>query len=143
MRGFPLINLLAVAAILAVMLIPLLRVDRPSARRAVEGSAMPAETVPVTLLLRGVHAPSVISVTVDGQPVALRGEGLERQGEARMPRRDQALELELKASWPTDTGDTMVEVKAAPDGMEEQAQNVWAEAGAADEIVRFTWRAKP
>ena len=137
-------NLLAVSAVLAVMLIPLLRVDRPIVRPSLAaGSAAVEATVPVALLLRCVHAPVEISLTVEGKAVPLRGAGLERQGEALLPVRERAFELELQATWPPGTPGTMVEVRAAPDAMPEQQQNVWAEAGAADEILRFTWRSQP
>lgn len=144
MRGFPLLNLLALAGALAVLLIPLLRVDRPAAaRRMVEPAAAVAPGVPVTLLLRAVHAPVSLEVTAEGKPVVWRGEGQERQAETTLTAGSAALELEVKATWPAGTPATLLELKAAPDGMEEQMRNVWAEGGMVEEIVRFTWRTTP
>jgi hypothetical protein len=51
--------------------------------------------------------------------------------------------MEFKAAWPPGSAATMVEMRAAPDGMPEQQQNIWADAGSADEIVRFMWRTAP
>ena len=138
-------NLLAVGAILLALLVPLLRVDRP---RPVPSSSSPAVVsqqsgTPVMVLLRFVHAPVEASLTVGGKVIPLRGGGLERQGEAILTERDEALEMEFKAAWPPGTAGTMVELRAAPDGLPEQQQNIWADAGAADEIVRFTWRTTP
>ena len=138
-------NLLAVGAILLALMVPLLRVDRP---RPVPSSSSPAVVsqqsgTPVMVLLRFVHAPVEASLTVGGKVIPLRGGGLERQGEAILTERDEALEMEFKAAWPPGIAATMVEFRAAPDGMPEQQQNIWADAGSADEIVRFMWRTAP
>ena len=138
-------NLLAVGAILLVLMVPLLRVDRP---RPVPSSSSPAVVAqqsgtPVMVLLRFVHAPLEASLTVGGNAIPLRGAGLERQGETILTERDQALEMEFKATWPPGTAGTMMELRAAPDGLTEQQQNIWADAGSADEIVRFMWRTTP
>ena len=145
MRGFPLLNLLLVSAALLVLLIPLLQVGRPSPPRPLPRvePAEPVAGVPVLLLLRFVHPPQELSLTVAGKPLALRGDGLERSGAAALPLRERALELEFKAVWPPGTGSTMVELRAAPDGLPELHQNIWAAEAAADEIVSFTWRAAP
>ena len=144
MRGFPLMNLLAVVVVLAALLVPLLRVDRPVERSSLADSPVFAQaTVPVMLLLRGIHAPSEVNMTVEGESVPLRGTGLERQGTTRLRLLDRALEVSVKATWPPGTPATVLELCAAPDGMADQFRNVWAEAGAADEIVRFSWRAQP
>lgn len=144
MRGFPLMNLLAIGAILAALLIPLLRVDRPPQRPLQTESLRKEEAyVPVTLLLRAVHAPSALTLTVEGTPVPLRVTGLQQEGTARLRVEDRSLEVALKAAWPTGTPGTLLEVRAAPDGMEEQTANIWTEGGPVDEIVRFGWRAKP
>jgi hypothetical protein len=145
MRGFPLMNLLAVGAILLALMVPLLRVDRP---QPVPSSSSPAVVpqqsgTPVMVLLRFVHAPVEASLTVGGKVIPLRGAGLERQGETSLTERGQALEMEFKAAWPPGSAATMVEMRAAPDGMPEQQQNIWADAGSADEIVRFMWRTAP
>ncbi len=138
-------NLLAVGAILLALMVPLLRVDRP---RPVPSSSSPAVVAqqsgtPVMVLLRFVHVPVEVSLTVGDQVIPLRGAGLERQGETILAERDQALEMELKAVWPPDAAGTMVELRAAPDGLSEQQQNIWADAGSVDEIVRFMWRTTP
>ena len=138
-------NLLAVGGILLALMVPLLRVDRP---RPVPSSRNPAVVAPqsgtpVMVLLRFVHVPVEVSLRVGDQVIPLRGAGLERQGEAILAERDEALEMEFKAAWPPGTAGTMVELRAAPDGMPEQQQNIWADAGTADEIVRFTWRTTP
>ena len=137
-------NLMAVAGVLAALLVLLLRVDRPVVTPAAAAEVVAAGvTIPVTLLLRAVHAPAELSLTIAGKPVVLRGTGLQRQGETLLELKERSLELALKAAWPPGTPPSMVEVRAAPDGMEEQVFNVWAESGAADEIVRFTWRVPP
>ena len=138
-------NLLAVGGILLALMVPLLRVDRP---RPVPSSRSPAVVAPqsgtpVMVLLRFVHVPVEVSLRVGDQVIPLRGAGLERQGEAILAERDEALEMEFKAAWPPGTAGTMVELRAAPDGMPEQQQNIWTDAGTADEIVRFTWRTTP
>lgn len=138
-------NLLAVGAILLALMVPLLRVDRPRPVPSLSGPAVvaPQSATPVMVLLRFVHAPVELSLTVGDQVIPLRGAGLERQGETILTERDQALEMEFKAAWPPGTAGTMVELRAAPDGMPEQQQNIWADAGEADEIVRFMWRTLP
>lgn len=138
-------NLLAVGGILLVLMVPLLRVDRP---RPVPSSRSPAVVAPqsgtpVMVLLRFVHVPVEVSLTVGDQVIPLRGAGLERQGETILTEPGQALEMEFKAAWPPGTAGTMVELRAAPDGMPEQQQNIWADAGSVDEIVRFMWRTAP
>ena len=147
MKGFPLKNLIVIVLALAALAIPLLRVDRPAPAREADGAeiASAVGAVPVMLRLRLVHPPLTLELAREGIGVPLRGEGLERQGETILTMSGSALELELelKATWPPGTPGTMVEVRAAPDGMPEQQRNVWAEAGTADEIVRFTWRADP
>jgi hypothetical protein len=144
MRGFPLLNLLAVAGALLLMVIPLLRIDRPMRAGVVSpAEAGPAAALPVTVMLRFVHEPQSVILTQDGQPVAFSGTGLERQAETKMVASERSLELSLKATWPPGAGSTMVEVRVAPEAWAEQQQNVWAEGGAVDEIIRFNWRAKP
>ena len=138
-------NLLAVGAILLALLVPLLRVDRPRPVPSPGGPAVVSQQsgTPVMVLLRFVHPPLEASLTVGDQVIPLRGAGLERQGEAILTERGRALEIEFKAAWPPGTAGPMVELRAAPDGLPEQQQNIWADAGAADEIVRFTWRTTP
>ena len=147
MKGFPLQNLIVVWLALAALAIPLLRVGRPASSSEAGSPAALAgpagEAVPVVLRLRFVHPPQTVALSVEGKTVVLRGEGLERQGEAVLPEKSTALELVLKATWATGAGTTMVEVSAAPHGMAERAQNIWAEAGAVEELVRFDWRAAP
>ena len=148
MKGFPLQNLIFMLLALGAMAVPLLRVDRPvpGALADVVDAAGAAFTpaVPVLVRLRFVHPPVTVGLTVDGKLVPLRGAGLEREAETTMATdRGAALELDLKASWPPGTTSTMVEVRAAPDGKPEHIQNVWAEEGAADELLRFTWRDRP
>lgn len=144
MKGFPLKNLLAIVVGLFALAIPLLRVDRPAPSRTADAAAVvPAGEVPVMLQLRLVHPPLTLEITNEGKPVPLRGAGLERGGETVLTNDGAALELAFKATWPPGTPGTMVEVRAAPDGMREQQRNVWADAGTADEIVYFTWRGRP
>lgn len=147
MKGFPLQNLILVWLALAALAIPLLRVDRPAiladagSPAALAGPA--AEAVPVVLRLRFVHPPQTVALSVEGKTIELRGEGLERQGEAFLMEKAKALELTLKATWPAGGETTMVEVKAGPHGLAEQGQNIWAEGGAVEELIRFDWRAAP
>jgi len=148
MKGFPLQNLIFMVLALAALAIPLLRVNRPAppapADAATAGLAPAPKATAVLLRLRFVQPPVTVALTVDGKPVPLRGDGLERGGETTLTSdRGNALELHLQAAWPPGPASTMVEVRAAPDGKPEQVQNVWAEAGAADELLRFTWRDRP
>ena len=101
-------NLLAVGAILLALMVPLLRVDRPRPVPSSSGPAVVAQQsgTPVMVLLRFVHAPVEVSLTVGGQVIPLRGAGLERQGETILAERGQALEMELKAAWPPDAAGT-------------------------------------
>jgi len=144
MKVFPLKNLLAIVVALFALAIPLLRVDRPAPSRSADAAeAVPAEAVPVMLRLRLVHPPLTLEISKEGKSVLLRGEGLEREGETVLTNDGAALELAFKATWPPGTPGTVVEVRAAPDGIREQQRNVWADAGTADEIVHFSWRGKP
>ena len=145
MKGFPLQNLFIMLLALAGLAVPLLRVDQPTpAAAAAVPEALSAHPVPVLLRMRFVHLPDKVELTMNGQPIPLRGAGLEREGETALGTEpDAAMELDFKAAWPPGTPATMVEVRAAPDGKPEQAQNVWTEAGAADELLRFTWRDQP
>ena len=144
MKGFPLKNLIAIVIALVALAIPLLRVDRPAPATAAEAvEVASAESVPVMLRLRLVHLPSTLEIAREGKTVLLHGEGLERQGATFLTNNGTALELACKATWPAGTPGTMMEVRAVPDGLPELQQNVWAEAGQAKEIVRFSWRVKP
>ena len=146
MRGFPLMNLLILAGLLALLVVPLARVNTPGVKPAVEmsGPADAVAVVPVRVVLRFVHAPQEVAIAVEGKPLALRGNGLERTAEAQLPMGDGALEFSLKATWEAlpGAGPGMMEVKVAPDGREEQMQNVWSDQAGApvEEVVRFTWR---
>lgn len=142
MRGFPLLNLFAVALLLLAVAIPLLRMNSPVVQPALpKGTSSPgAGAVPVTVLLRFADPPQEASVSAEGQLVALRGTGLERQASLPLPLRDGALEFEIKATWPAGTGPSMIEFRVAPEGMAEQWQNLWSDGGAVEEWVRLTWR---
>lgn len=141
-------NLLLVAAALLLLVVPLTRLERgglmaaPAAGTG-SGTGEQATAVPVLLLLKFVHAPREVAVTVEGKPVVLRGEGLERQGETMMSGTGRELELAVTAAWPEGVERSLVEVRAAPDGLAEQSWNGWAEGGPVDEIARFSWRARP
>lgn len=145
MKGFPLQNLFIMLLALAGLAVPLVRVDRPvPAAGAAVPVALAGRPVPVLLRLRFVHLPDKVELTMNGQLIALRGAELEREGETALGTEPgAALEMDFNAAWPPGTPATMVEVRAAPDGKPEQAQNVWAEAGAADELLRFSWRNHP
>lgn len=146
MRGFPLLNLLAVVAVLLLMLWPLLRLERPPADvPALSGAPAAANpaTVRVFLGLRFAEAPQSVRVRLGEELVALRGSGLDRQAITHLIPDDRSLELEVEAVWPPGTGDSVIEVRAAPDGMPEQLQNIWGEDGSASDIIRFSWRVTP
>ncbi|MDB6069815.1 MAG: hypothetical protein JWL81_986 [Verrucomicrobiales bacterium] len=141
-------NLLLVAAALLLLVVPLVRLERGGLMAAPTGGAVTgqgkkAADVPVLVLLKFVHAPAKVSVSVEGKPLVLRGEGLERQAETVLSDSGRELELAVTAEWPAGVDRSMVEVRAAPDGLAEQSQNVWAEGGPVDEIARFSWRARP
>ncbi len=146
MRGFPLKNLLWVLLLFAGLTIPMLRVDRPRELGPAEVESGPhpvAVVLPGLLRLRFAHAPLAVEVAAAGRPVALRGEGLEREGEVSLEGANPGLEISLKVTWPAGTGRTVVEVGAAPDGQPEQLRNVWVEGSSVEEILRFSWRARP
>jgi hypothetical protein len=144
MRGFPLFNLIAVVAVLLLMLWPLLRVDRPVVVPETADVTVPVPAgIPVLVALRFVKEPSAVQVRLGEEVLTLRGSGLERQAEARLIPAERALELAVEAVWPAGTGSSVVEVRAAPDGLPEQQQNLWGEDGAVTDIIRFTWRAQP
>ena len=94
-----------------------------------------------TVLLRFVHLPRSASLFANGAEQPLQGEGLERQ--ATLPLREGALEVEVNATWPADTGPTLIEIRAAPEGRPEQLQNLWSEAPELSEWLRFTWKSPP
>jgi hypothetical protein len=144
MRGFPLFNLLAVVAVLLLMLWPLLRVDRPVVVPETADVTVPVPAgIPVLVALRFVKEPSAVQVRLGEEVLTLRGSGLERQAEARLIPAERALELAVETVWPAGTGSSVVEVRAAPDGLPEQQQNLWGEDGAVTDIIRFTWRTQP
>ncbi len=150
MRGFPLLNLLAVAAVLLLMLWPLLRVDRPvvapdpvAATATAMATATDPGSIPVMLGLRFVTEPLSVQVRLEEEVLTLQGSGRERQAVTRLVPADRSLELAVEVVWPPGTGTSMMEVRAAPDGMAEQQQNLWAEDGSLSDIIRFAWRAQP
>lgn len=148
MRGFPLINLLAVALALVALLIPLLRLNTP-ARAAVESTAAlahgedgrpAAAEVPVSISLRFVREPLKLEMKVEGRVLNFTGSGLERTARTALPLRDGAFELDTAVSWPADAAGSVVEISVAPDGREELRQNLWAEGAEASDILRFEWK---
>lgn len=143
MRGFPLLNLLAVLALLAGVLVPLLRLNTPA--RADSGPTSQASggvlpTVPILISIRFASAPSRAKVRVEGQRLELTGSGLERQARGEVVMHDGSLELDVEATWPEGIPGTMAEISVAPDGLDERKQNVWAQEGEVSEILRFDWR---
>lgn len=147
MRGFPLVNLLSVAAVLLLLLWPLIRMDRPvgpgSGSDPAPAGAPAGAGIPVMLGLRFVREPLRVELSQGNERVVLRGSGLERQAETRLDPAGRSLELSVEAAWPPGTGSSLIEVKAAPDGLPEQLQNLWGEEDSVSDIIRFTWRAKP
>ncbi len=147
MRGFPLLNLLLLAGCLALLVIPLSRINRPSASRLAIEKMPVGKTdagTPVHLVLRFVHAPKTVTLTREGKALTLQGSGLERTVDGVWPLQDDALEFTVTAAWEPGTAQGMVEIKVAPDGRAEQLQNIWSDEPGAplDEVVRFTWRKK-
>lgn len=144
MRGFPLINLLAVLGALAALLMPLLRLNTPA--RAVSPppdggeAAVRAAEVPVTVGLRFVREPLSLEVKAGGRTLEFSPGGLERAVRTALPMPDRALELDVSVTWPPDAPGSMAEVSVVPDGLAEQRQNVWADGAGASEILRFEWR---
>lgn len=143
MRGFPLMNLLAVLALLAVLLVPLLRLNTPVRADSVpglHGSGEVLPTVPVLIRIRFASAPFRAGVSVEGQGLELTGSGLERQTRGDWILHDGSLELDVEAAWPEGSPGSMAEISVAPDGLDERKQNVWAGNGMISEILRFEWR---
>ncbi|MDB6132500.1 MAG: hypothetical protein JWM59_743 [Verrucomicrobiales bacterium] len=144
MRGFPLINLLAVLGALAALLYPLLRLNTPA--RAVSPqpddgeTAIRAAEVPVTVGLRFVREPLRLEVKAGGRILEFSSNGLERTVHTALPMPDRALELDMSVTWPPDAAGSVAEVAVAPDGLAEQRQNVWADGAGASEILRFEWK---
>lgn len=147
MRGFPLLNLLFMAACLALLLIPLGRINHPASNRLpAEKSPLEKEGVgsPVHVVLRFVHEPKTVILTWEGKALPLQGSGLERTVDGVWPLQDDALEFAVTAAWEPGTAPGMLEMKVAPDGRAEQLQNLWSDEPGAplDEVVRFMWRKK-
>jgi hypothetical protein len=147
MRGFPLLNLLFMAACLALLVIPLSRINHPAFNRMPVEKASPENQdagSPVHVVLRFVHAPQTVTLIREGKALLLQGSGLERTVDGVWPLQDDALEFAVTAAWEPGAAPGMVEMKVAPDGRAEQLQNIWSdETGApVEEVVRFTWRKK-
>lgn len=145
MRGFPLINLLAVFGALAALLIPLLRLNTPARAGDVElsGSAdihATSTELPVRLSLRFVREPLALEVKAEGRTLEFPAGGLERAASVTLPLHDKALELDVRVTWPPDAAGSVAEISVAPNGLEDRRQNVWAEGTEASEILRFEWK---
>ncbi|MES2706136.1 MAG: hypothetical protein V4726_05970 [Verrucomicrobiota bacterium] len=142
MRGFPLINLLAVLGALTALLIPLLRLNTPA--RAVEAPASSerpaAAETPVALNLRFVREPVRFEVKAEGRILPFSGTGLERSARVGLPLREEALELEVNVTWPAEAAGSVAEISVSPDSRGELKQNVWADGTEASEVLRFEWK---
>lgn len=144
MRGFPLVNLLVVAVVLAVTgWWPLRRAARvaPPAPQAVSSSESDAETVPAWVSLRFAHVPERAEVRQSGEVVAeCAGDW---SGPVSLSVVEGVAELEVTAAWPEGTGDTVVEVRVEPDGLPARTENVWSDGPEAAGLVQFQWNPGP
>ena len=145
MQGYPLKNLLLIVLALGLLAVPLLRIGQSlqPAPAIASNVQKPVPQRSVTLTLRFVHPPLELAMQVRDRAILLRGQGLSRQAEVTLPADQQELEGHLKIRWSADAGETFAELRAAPDGQEEQQQNLWSEAATVDETVRFHWKEKP
>jgi hypothetical protein len=147
MRGFPLLNLLAVMALLAAMAWPLVLLSKDTDAPVVV--AQPAAVVtPDTATLKEtnctlklVHPVKQASLWQEGKPVYVwEMPGEERLLFAKVPLEfhRQDLEVELRLEWPESTPETAVELILEPEILEARKQTVWAE-GSTEEVLTFTW----
>lgn len=142
MRGFPLINLLIVAALLSLMAVPLLVLARegapPSAAPSPEASLSRSAA---KLRVRLVHAPEAAEVLQHGKLLhawKFPQDGLQFECEVKMDAVEKMLEFELVLHYPAGTPETVAEVTVTPEEFVEKSANVWGR-GETRETLNFRW----
>ncbi len=151
MRGFPLLNLIGILALLALMAVPLVAISRRQAAPApvvapppetVEG--MKARSTVVTLVL--VHPASAAALWKDGRmlwqwadPLRM---GTRLETTLDLPYFEGTVEFELRLQWPQGTPRSVVEVTLSPEGLDAKTQNAWGDGGV-EELVSQQWKEAP
>jgi len=145
MRGFPLLNALAVLAGMALLWFPLSRLTGRD--RGMPAPSSTAETVvgdapiPIVLRLRFAHPPLRASVSHLG---ALLWESddpdaMEAGFESALAIPPEGIDLALDADWPEDTPETALQLEVEPEALESRTAVVWGR-GSLHEILTFVWQ---
>jgi len=149
MRGFPLLNLIGILALLGLMAVPLAAISgkqaAPQAAGLVSQSAKTAvRSTVVTLVL--VHPVTSASMWKDGRMIfewkAPQQLGTRLEATVDLPYFEGTAEFELRLQWPEGTPKSVAEVTLAPEGLDAKTQNVWGD-GRAEEIVTLGWEVAP
>ena len=129
MRGFPLINLLFVLALLAAMAAPLivLSVEAEGKPPAVVEGIKPDGSRPVSIQLRLVHPVLEAGIYRDDKLVhawKLPEDGLDLRASVELPYVSKSMEIEVRLKWPVGTPETVAEVTLEPENLAGKSQNV-------------------
>ncbi len=147
MRGWPSIELAALACALALVVLPLHAFTFGRRPAPPGGHSLPAHVHPddgafrvIHASLRFAHPPQRFEVSVADQTVwSGRPGGMTRVAgrfEASLP--DGFLDLRLEVEWPENTPESAVELTLEPDEMETRSRTVWG-TGRLDANPTYSW----
>ncbi len=156
MRGFPVLSTLVAIALLALAWWPLSYVTGKSSQTGAEsGTDCPltplptaAETgvsspVPVFLTVRASHAPSKLTLVLDGENEIDLAEGADWTGEITkelsivIP--TEGIEAWVEAQWPEDVANVALAISLTPEAGEERRVTLWSDGPELSDLAEFIW----
>ncbi len=150
MRGFPLINLLLVVALILLTSFPLVRLaqheagPQPAASQETRAAESDASMVTTSVSVRLVHPAQEVSLR-KGEKLLHTwkpAEGTELQASIPLPLEESTMEIEVSLIWPEGTPNTVAEIKLEPENLEARTANIWGQ-GSTSEILTFQWITPP
>ena len=147
MRGFPPLHVLTFLVAFALLAIPLsrltfARVDEMPVRPAkVEKAA--SEKVPTFIQIRMAHAPTSLSLKVDGHellsPEQQKSGDTKLSFDTELSIPSEALEISATATWPEGTPSTVLTLDLEPSEKQNQSQTNWSIGNKLSAAYTFRW----
>lgn len=147
MRGNPILNLVLVIGCLGAFAaaIAALTGNRPTTKLGVVADSNPGTTA-CAATLKFAHPPLTASLHHLGSPVWETTAGSTTTFEIELGLPDDiathGIDLQLTATWPPGTPETVAQLSLHPDSLETTTSTTWAQGGL-DEILTFTWPQPP